>query len=610
MKVSQYIRKFLQEKQIKHVFGYSGGAILPLLNEFHKKHNSMIHFIKNSTELCSGFSAEGYTKSLGKIKPGIIVSTSGPGVTNIITPLQNAYNDGIPILAITAQVPTKSIGTDAFQECKATELTKPCTKHSYFIDNKNDIVSILNIAYNQSLEPRMGPVHIDIPKDILLETINDEYINGNYIKKETIQKGANIFINNIIKKPSYSHWASIIRSIYKSKKPIVIAGQGCHHSSKELTKFIETYQLPITTTLHGVGNVDESNPLSLEMLGMHGNPVANYAIQNADFIIAIGTRFDDRTTGILSEYGKNALNNEGIVHVDSSYTQLQKVKKLFNNPLLRSIYSDSNHFLKQMNCNKLKFQSAIPEKNNLYTDLLTNDTNEWLNELNKYQNIHKYNYHSSEELKGPDVLRSLNYYLEKLELNKDMYITTGVGNHQMWTSQYIQWKHPNQLITSGSLGTMGVGIPYAIGTKLANPNSLVICVDGDGSFNMTSNDLQTILENRIPIKIIIMNDSRQQMVYVWQELFHENNIIGTENINPDYNQLADAYNITNYKCDSKENISKIMYEFLNETGPVLLNCIIKPEMCYPLVAPGKALDEMIFTRNDLSCINTQLNSPN
>tara|TARA_Y100001958_G_scaffold159842_1_gene163653 strand:- start:2491 stop:4239 length:1749 start_codon:yes stop_codon:yes gene_type:complete len=579
--VSKTIYNFLLKKNLYYVFGYSGGAILPILNEFH---NSKIKFIKNATEQCSGFAAEGYSKSINKKNPGIIITTSGPGLTNIITPLQDAYNDGIPLIAISGQVPTEAIGTNAFQECNAIKLTNSCTKWNKQVKEDDNVENVLNLAYNIAMSDRKGPVHIDIPKDIMNKVINDE--------NTTIRVKRDYNISNKL-------FNTIIDKINKSERPLIIAGQGCNDCSFELTHFVTSNLIPITTTLHGVGCFDETNYLSLEWLGMHGNPAANYAVQKADLIIALGTRFDDRTTGNLRKYALNAINNQGIIHIDSSSEQISNVRKLFDkyyntSNIYTSVFSDCKFFLNKIN-------NVILDRTN----------KEWIDEIKKLKQNNEYYYNEKQYiLKGPDVIKSINNYLDKYDLKKNTFITTGVGNHQMWTTQYIKWKYPNKLITSGSLGTMGVGVPFAIGSKYGNINSNVIVIDGDSSFNMTSNELQTILENKLPIKIFILNDSRQQMVYIWQKLFHNNNIIATENTNPHYDFLGLSYGLDTVVCNNKTSVDSCVQKIMLNNGPVLGIFNIEPEMCYPLVSPGKALDEMIISENDIDKINKNVEAPN
>lgn len=585
MNSAKVIYHKLVEKNIKHVFGYSGGAILPLLDQFYQ--SDTIKFIKMANESGIGFTAEGYSKSLCKSKPSVVLTTSGPGVTNMITPLQNAYSDGSPLVMISAQVPMTSLYTDAFQECRATNLTFHCTKWNTMITDPLKVSEAIDKAFDIAMEDRKGPVHIDIPKDILLQQSNISYKNKGFIK--------------IFNKPHNSTINSIYQLLVQSKKPILCIGQGCNEISQELTEFIENNQIPVVSTIHGMGVVSETHDYSFQMCGMHGNPVANIALQQADLIIGIGTRFDDRITGKLSEYGKNARENYGIVHIDSCAKQTKLVRKNF------SKYFNTTYFLKQLTMTSKYFIGSLQG--------ITDDSIErkqWIHSLKKLQKDNPY-YTGGDPCKlyTPDVIDSMNQWIDKLMIDRQkLFITTGVGNHQMWAAQRITWTSPSKMITSGSLGTMGVGVPFAIGCKLANPSSMVICIDGDSSFNMTSNELQTILEYNIPIKIAIMNDKRQQMVHVWQQLFHNNRIIATENVNPDYCLLGKSYGLKTISCDSKKTLPRKIKEFLTYPGPILAVFNTEPSMCFPLVSPGKSLDEMLLNESDIDSVDKKQNAPN
>jgi acetolactate synthase I/II/III large subunit len=585
MNSAQVIYKKLVEKQIKHVFAYSGGAILPLLDQFYKSRN--IQLIKNSNESGSGFTAEGYSKSLSKQIPGVVLTTSGPGITNMITPIQNAYSDGTPMVVISAQVPLSSLYTDSFQECKATNLTLHCSKWNTMVSDPSKISETIDKAFEISMQDRKGPVHIDIPKDILLQKSSLFYH-----KKGDIR----------IKSSKYNSTLSeIFVRIKHSQKPVLCIGQGCNHISKEVTRFAELNQIPVVSTIHGMGVVNELNEVSFQMCGMHGNPTANYALQEADLIIGIGTRFDDRITGKLSTYGENARKNYGIIHVDSSSKQVELVRKTFNKHFLNT------EFLHQITMDSKRFVEGLK-----YMTNKSNERTQWMDYLHSLQK--KYPYYiggDTEKLYTPDVIKQIDSCISNLDIDREkLLITTGVGNHQMWVAQHITWTSPGKMITSGSLGTMGVGVPFAMGCKLANPSSMVICIDGDSSFNMTCNELQTILEQKIPIKIAIMNDKRQQMVHVWQQLFHNNRIIATENINPDYSILAKAYNISTLSCNSKKTLKRTIHKFLLHKGPIIAVFNTEPSMCFPLVSPGKALNDMILNENDLQTINKEENAPN
>jgi acetolactate synthase I/II/III large subunit len=562
----------LKKYKTKYVHGYSGGAILPLLNKFHPNFNNNIKFITHQNEQCAGHAAQGYAKSSGKT--GVIATTSGPGFTNLVTPILDAYTDGDPLVILSAQVSTSTIGTGAFQEAPSTEITKSITKWNYRIKNSNEIYPAIDYAFKLAQSGRPGPVHIDIPKDTQIENVTDlKYSINNILGTNPVKKHSNVNDLNIV---SISKIAELLT---KSKKPIIIAGKGCLDCSDELAKFANKNNIPVTTTLHAMGCFDESNYLSLYMLGMHGSAAANYAIQEADLIIGLGTRFDDRTTGNLEKYAPKALEAEregkgGIVCVDIIPDNIGKTI----NPTHIIINSCKNVL------NKLN-RRDIPM-----------NREKWLNRIINLKSTFPFtfNYAPDNQLKTQEVIDEIN----RQNTEKTFY-TTGVGNHQMMTSQFIDWKYPRTMITSGSLGTMGSGLPFAIGTQLANPDSRVVNIDGDGSFNMTSVDLATVVNNKLPIKIVLMNDSRQQMVYIWQKLFFDGNIISTENKNPDYGKLAEAYGLDYLKCDNRDDLFFTVDLMLNSKWPILVDFIVIPDMCTPLITPGKGLDEMILINDNV-----------
>ena len=695
---AQLIYKSLQYYNIRHVFGYSGGAVLPLLDTFYKDNNdnntntnNNIEFIKNSNEQCSGHAAEGYSKGLKCIKPGVIVSTSGPGVTNILTPLQNAYSDGTPLIAITGQVPTSVIGTDAFQECPATDITGFSTKWNILLEDVNDIPNIMREAYNICMSPRMGPVHIDVPKDIL--TMVSIYDNKELIykleRKNTIVKDVNYILktnisyfnennntNGMINNNTNENIDLIINKILSSKKPIFKIGQGCIDSTDIVTNIVNKYSIPVTTTIHGLGVLSETHNLSLGMMGMHGSAAANYALQEADLIIGIGTRFDDRIVGNIKKYAPNALNEtgNGIIHIDSSLKQINKVRDLFINNhgkdvklisynssskeflerlhkhidiknkkelvyrlikdrdyyKLSTLFNSYGHFINFTHINKISLQNEIrgamiPIKYREYLSCAYNDVNN--NNINEYENNSHYDNNISDWIDRIDFLKktykfssnnTVNRYKEphlittqeaikninknigKLLDREKVLITTGVGNHQMFAAQFITWTHPGKMITSGSQGTMGVGVPFAIGAKLSNPENTLIVIDGDGSFCMTCSELQTVSELNIPIKICIMNDKRQQMVHTWQSLFFEKRFIGTNNHNPDFVKLGESYGIKSIRCENVYDLDKTTIEMLTyNKGPILVEYNVEPDICLPLVSPGNSLSNMILNLEDI-----------
>lgn len=548
---SEYIVNFFESKQVKHIFGYSGGANLHLLDKISK---SNIEFITNRHEQFTGHAAEGYAKSSGK--PGIVVTTSGPGVTNLITPLQDAFSDSIPLFVITGQVSSKNIGTNAFQEVDAISLTKPCTKWNYCVQDVNELPQILEKAYIISMDGKKGPVHVDVCSDVFSKLM--EY-------KDTFYKTS--FIKGSNKKFDLR---KIQNKLINSKKPVVIVGKGAFSAMNQIRNLSKNFHIPVTTTLHAVGLVDERNDFALGMLGMHGTPYANKIVQEADFIIGIGYRFDDRTIGTPETFGMNAKKKFGIIHVDIDSENLNIVQKLVNPS--ESIKMDSFHFMTQLEIN---------------LDMKPKDTLNWV--LDKKNKFPLFENDASVQLKMENVIRELGAQLS----NTNCIVTTGVGNHQMVTAQHFQWNYPQKLLTSGSLGTMGTGIPFAIGAQFADPSKTVICIDGDGSFLMSLQELGTMKQYNLPIKIIILDNQKLQMVHTWQDLFYEKNHISTELSNPSFRQLGKAFGIKTFTCRSKFSVKNTLKKILNYNGPVLAHFQVVAEHCLPFVIPGNSLENVI-----------------
>jgi acetolactate synthase-1/2/3 large subunit len=558
----QIIEKKLNEKGVRHTFIYSGGAIMPVIDTLYK---SNIKYTINTHEQSLGHSATGYAKSSGK--PGICIVTSGPGLTNLITPMLDAHNDSTPLIVFSGNVPLKVIGTQAFQECPATEMTKPFTKWSVVVKDIHKLPHIIDKAWDIATSGKPGCVHIDLPKCILTNT----YTNKNDLNYET---------KLVKKKINKINYYTLSHLINKSKKPIIIVGKGCNKYPNELYKFVSLSNIPVTSTIHGVGIFPENSPLSLKMLGMHGSPVANYSISEADLIINLGSRFDDRITGNVEKYAPEAYRafNEhrgGIIHVNIETSEFNKnIKSHYNYNM------DCGDFLK-----------------NITPFMFYNKRYQWIHQINKWKQEHYFKYIKPDKhkLNTQMVIEMINNYLDSC---KKWKITTGVGNHQMWASQFITYKNPNSLITSGSLGVMGAGLGYAIGTQIANPDYLVINIDGDGSFNHTLSELKTISNYNLPIKIAIMNDGQMSMVRTWEKLFFDERYVATDlSGNPDYCKLAKSFGIRSIRCSSINNLEECVNDFLSYKGPILCDFRTVSEMCYPLVAPGKALDDMILFEN-------------
>jgi len=589
MNNSALIYKKLTQYGVKHVFGYSGGAIMPLIDQFHPDKNKDIDLIINSHEQNCGHAATGYAKSNGKT--GIVLVTSGPGITNCITPLLDAKNDSTPLIVISANVGLKNIGTNAFQEAPAVSITKPVTKWSHFITEKDDINYIFDRAFHIANEGKKGSVHIDIPKCIL-NSINKNKINSNHYKK--------YLINYKKKKEKYISSRSfdkLAEIIYESEKPILYVGQGANSSYLNIRKIAKQFNIPVTTTLHGMGIFDETDEYSLQMCGMHGHAAANYALQNADCIIALGSRFDDRTTGEISKYAPKCKN---FIHMNIEENEINKVVKTEN-----YVIGDLKKTLPLL-IDKLEI---IKNNDNLWLKKDINNMKKmaWINTIKKWKQKYPFKFNETNNLKTQEVLIELN---KQVTHNMDKYyFTTGVGNHQMMSCQFIDWKYPQRFISSGSLGVMGAGLPYAIGVQFANQKKTVINIDGDSSFLMTLSDLKTVKEHNLPLKILILNNGTQDMVRVWEDLFFEKRITATENIQgPQFSKLAESFGIKGITTN-KDNLKNNMKYFLDYKGPILMECLTERDYCFPLVPPGAGLDEMILEKENINNLDSKANAP-
>mmetsp|Transcript_47257 Transcript_47257/g.72191 ORF Transcript_47257/g.72191 Transcript_47257/m.72191 type:complete len:795 (-) Transcript_47257:142-2526(-) len=695
--ISEYMNQFeglsgaaavylkLVQNGVEVVNGYSGGAVLPLLDQFHPdnpRHQELglepIRWITNSNEASAGHIAEGYAKSMpvnGEHLPvGVVVATSGPGVTNLITPLQDGICDGVPMVVLCGQAATTA-PEDAFQSAPAVEMTKPCTKWSYQIKSAAEVPFVMDYAFFIARNGRPGPVFVDLPKDLQNQIITpaaiDEYVNtkitdraddelgmaslqtgfrpnGELFKSIRLgyeDKGLNFEINGDSIAPvplagdSYNAdhhptnkviWttnaltgepepstkegdlhahdsitANMLLYIKRARKPVIIAGQGCNDCADELKKFAETLQIPVTTTLHALGCFDERHELALNMVGMHGHPTPNFMVQEADLIINIGSRFDDRITGRMSDFVPGAkkaaeLGVGGIIHVDIRLSEMAKqIEPHF------FVHSTGKNFLRTMNAalenatpqtgewiQKMKhLQSEYPIKIPSFPTYDTTAVDENGNEYSRKQTM----------MSAQSVIKEMDRQILAAGMMDNAIFTTGVGIHQMVAAQLITWTQPRQMLSSGSLGTMGVSLGYCIGAKLANCGKLVISVDGDGSFNMTFTELKTVAEQGIPIKIIILDNESQMMVEYWQRLFHDARFLAVRNKNPNYSMLAASFGIKSIFCDREEDIEEKMREFLFEDSdqPVLFHVRINRTPCLPLVAPGQPLDDMILEDIDV-----------
>jgi acetolactate synthase-1/2/3 large subunit len=564
----QIIYNKLREKNVKDVWISTGGAVMPLIDAFY---NGDINYYLPSHEQSGGHAAAGYAKSTGK--PGISIVTSGPGLTNSLTPLTDAMNDSVPFILLSGQVPISAMGTQAFQECPSVDMSKPVTKWSICVTNINELPNIMDEAFKAATTGKPGAVHIDLPKCITSQKMNGNVLKNNYFFPPVVESKINDYV-----------MVETIEKINKSKRPVLLVGQGCNDASHLLTELAKRSNIPVTTTIHAMGCFDEMDPLSLEFLGMHGNVAANYAIQDADLIIALGTRFDDRITGKVDTFAPKCFEafkngTGGIIHVNINKEEIN--------------YIINSHYNFNMDCKKF-LEQIVPL-------IKYQKREEWNNKINYWKNKYPFQYKEPETgIKTQQVIEEINNSLLSNDF-RDYFITTGVGNHQMMASQFIKWRHPKSFISSGSLGTMGVGLPYAIGCQIAHPNKLVVDIDGDGSFNHSLHELKTVNDHNLPIKIAILNDAKLSMVKAWEKLFYEERYTATDlGTNPNYVALAESFGIKGIRCDNKNDLRDKIDYFLNYDGPILCDFNVEGDLCLPLVAPGSSIDNMILHNDDIN----------
>lgn len=537
------------------LFGYPGGAVLPIYDAIYRARGTIKHVLFRH-EQGSIHAAEGYARITGK--PGVVIATSGPGATNLVTGITDAMMDSLPLVIFTGQVARGVIGTDAFQEADVMAITTPITKHNYQVQNISDLPRIVKEAFHIASTGRPGPVLIDIPKDISAGELTEVPEEG-IIHLPGYQPTT---------KPNPLQIKKLADAITKSVKPVILAGAGILHgkASKELTAFAEKHKIPVVTTLLGLGTFPANSPLSLGMGGMHGTYTANMAMYESDLLINIGARFDDRLTGNLKHFAPNAK----VAHIDIDPAEIGK-----NVPTQIPIVSDSKEALVEL----MNQTSESPE------------AEDWLATLNKLKEEFPLWYKHDPNGMSPQWLIEA---IHKVT-NGDAVVTTDVGQHQMWAAQYYNFEKPHRWVTSGGLGTMGFGFPAAIGAQMASPGSTVVAIVGDAGFQMTLQELSVIYEQNLPVKIIIVNNGALGMVRQWQELLHGNRISESIlNTQPDFVKLAEAYHIRGLKIESQEELITKLPEVFAYDGPVLMDCrVLQEEKVFPMIAPGKGIHEMI-----------------
>ncbi|WP_152655321.1 biosynthetic-type acetolactate synthase large subunit [Oceanobacillus sp. CFH 90083] len=551
---SDLLVQALEKANVEVVFGYPGGAVLPIYDALHRNNTAFKHVLSRH-EQGSIHAAEGYARVSGK--PGVVIATSGPGATNLITGITDAMMDSIPLVVFTGQVAEQVIGTDAFQEADVMGITTPITKYNYQVNDIADLPRVVNEAFHVATTGRPGPVLIDIPKSISEKVTINDYEDDFYLPgyQPTIY-------------PNPIQISKVTNELSKAKKPVILAGAGVlfAEATEELKQFVNNWEIPVVTTLLGLGSYPGDDNLSLGMGGMHGTYAANRAIYESDFLINIGARFDDRLTGNLKYFAPHAK----VAHIDIDPAEIGK-----NVETEIPVVADAKQALNVL----------------LQQEVNRGDYTAWLDKVKKNQKDYPLWYNRGESPISPQWL------IEQVHEKSggEAVVTTDVGQHQMWAAQFYTFKNPNNWVTSGGLGTMGFGFPAAIGAQIAKPDKLVISVVGDGGFQMTLQELSILKSQNLPVKVVILNNDALGMVRQWQETFYEerySHSLFSEN--PDFVKLAESYGIKGMRVSDEKNVPAALEEAFSHDGPVVIDCRIDRDTCvYPMIAPGKGMHEMI-----------------
>ncbi len=549
------------------IFGYPGGAVLHIYDELWRARDRITHYLVRH-EQGAVHMAEGYSRATGRV--GVVLVTSGPGATNAVTGIANAYMDSTPIVVITGQVPKHLIGTDAFQEVDTVGITRPCVKHNYLVREARDLGAVVREAFHLAKTGRPGPVVIDIPKDVTAA-------RSSYSRLDHV----GIPFSARSQKPQAAKVARAMETILWSQQPVLYVGGGIANSGADsaLREFAEQLRLPVTPTLMGLGGFPSGHPLCLGMLGMHGTYAANMAVAESDLLIAVGVRFDDRVTGKLATFAPKAK----VIHVDIDPANIGK-----NVSPTMSIAADAKEVLRDFVCYAKRNRTAELENVKAHRE-------SWWERIRGWQRSQPLRFSgSTSQIKPQSVIRELH----RLTKGKAI-ITTDVGQHQMWVAQFYAFTKTRQLITSGGLGTMGFGLPAAVGAQLACPNELVIAVVGDGGFQMTNQELATAVQYNLPVKILIMNNGYLGMVRQWQEMFYERTYSEVDiSVAPDFVKLAEAYGAAGFRATNPRELSDVLVAALNHKGVAVIDIVVsKDENVFPIVPAGANARDMIV-QND------------
>ena len=562
---AEMVIRALTDNDTDIIFGYPGGAVLPIYDSLFKQ-NKLRHILVRH-EQGAGHAAEGYARSTGKV--GVLLVTSGPGATNTVTALTDALLDSIPLVCITGQVPTHLIGTDAFQEADVTGITRSCTKHNYLVKDVNDIPRILHEAFHVARSGRPGPVLVDIPKDL-----------QNAVGKYTERKAVSRQSYKPTKKPHQKAIEAAVALMSKAKKPVFYVGGGVVNAgaSDALTKLVHMTGFPCTTTLMGLGAFPGNDKQFLGMLGMHGSLEANMAMAECDVMINIGARFDDRVTGRLDAFSPNSRK----IHVDVDPSNINKVVEV-DVPICGDASEVIDMLIALWKKNKTQPQKEAHTK--------------WWKRIDEWRKSDSFRYAQEGKIIKPQyALRRINEAMKK----KDFYVTTDVGQHQMWAAQHILYNKPNRWMTSGGLGTMGYGLPAALGVQVAHPKKPVICISGEASVMMNIQELSTLVQYRLPVKLVILNNQYMGMVRQWQEMFHGCRYSESYmDALPDFVALGEAFGMKGVRCKDPNKLDGAIKDIMEHDGPVIADIWVdQNENVYPMIPAGAAHNELVLGPKD------------
>ncbi len=560
---AEIVIRALQDQGVEHIFGYPGGAVLPIYDEIFQQET--IEHILVRHEQGATHAAEGYARSTGKC--GVVLVTSGPGATNAVTGLTDALMDSIPMVCITGQVPTHLIGNDAFQECDTVGITRPCTKHNYLVKNVNDLARILHEAFYVATTGRPGPVVVDIPKDV-------QFATGRYVRPDNIEHKTY--------KPRTEGDATAVEAAVElmanAKRPVFYTGGGIVNSGPEasnlLRQLVRMTGYPITSTLMGLGCYPASDKQWLGMLGMHGTYEANMAMHDCDVMICLGARFDDRITGRTDAFSPGSKK----IHVDIDPSSINKTIKV-NIPIVGDVGTVMAQMIRAWKARKAQADEAALKA--------------WWAQIEQWRAVDCLKYRPNKDVIMPQYAVQRLYELTK---HRNTYITTEVGQHQMWAAQFYHFEEPNRWMTSGGLGTMGYGLPAALGVQVAHPDALVIDIAGDASVQMVTQEMSTAIQYNLPFKVFILNNHYMGMVRQWQQLLHGNRLSHSyTDAMPDFVKLAEAYGATGIRCSKPGELDDAIQKMIDTPGPVIFDCVVANlANCFPMIPSGKAHNEMLL----------------